>query len=85
MKPIFRYAQAKGLCRDNPAGPAREILPRRKDSGRMPVLLDWVSLGDLLRRANRELNQAVIYFKNDIVQFFRIDRSRASGQIGENQ
>ena len=48
---VFRYAQAKGLCRDNPAGPAREILPRKKDSGRMPALLDWTALGDLLRRA----------------------------------
>lgn len=48
---VFRYAQAKGLCRDNPAGPAREILPRRKNNGRMPALLDWVALGDLLRRA----------------------------------
>src|ERR1017187_5374508 len=38
---VFRYAQAKGLCRDNPAGPAREILPRKKDNGRMPALLDW--------------------------------------------
>lgn len=48
---VFRYAQAKGHCRDNPAGPAREILPRKKDNGRMPALLDWVSLGDVLRRA----------------------------------
>lgn len=48
---VFRYAQAKGLCRDNPAAPAREILPRKKDSGRMPALLDWVSLGDVLRQA----------------------------------
>ena len=49
---VFRYAQAKGLCRDNPAGPAREILPRKKDNGRMPALLDWISLGDVLRRAD---------------------------------
>ena len=48
---IFRFAQAKGLCRDNPAGPAREILPRKRDNGRMPALLDWVSLGALLREA----------------------------------
>jgi integrase len=48
---VFRYAQAKGLCRDNPAGPAREILPRKKDNGRMPALLDWGALGDVLRRA----------------------------------
>ena len=49
---VFRYAQAKGLCRDNPAGPAREVLPRKKDSGRLPALTDWVSLGDVLRRAD---------------------------------
>jgi len=49
---VFRFAQAKGLCRDNPALPAREILPRKKNSGRMNALLDWMSLGDLLRRAD---------------------------------
>ena len=48
---VFRYAQAKGLCRDNPAAPAREVLPRKKDSGRMPALLNYVALGDILRRA----------------------------------
>jgi len=48
---VFRYAQAKGLCRDNAAAPARELLPRKKDSGRMPALLDLPSLGDILRRA----------------------------------
>lgn len=48
---VFRYAQAKGLCRDNPALPARELLPRKKDAGRMPALLDWPALGDILRRA----------------------------------
>ena len=49
---VFRYAQAKGLCRDNPALPAREILPRKKAAGRMPALLDYASLGDILRRAD---------------------------------
>lgn len=49
---VFRYAQAKGLCRDNPALPAREILPRKKDTGRMPALLDFPALGDILRRAD---------------------------------
>lgn len=48
---VFRYAQAKGLCRDNPALPAREVLPRKKDSGRMPALVDFVSLGEVLRQA----------------------------------
>lgn len=51
LKGVFRYAQAKGLCRDNPASAVSEILPRRKANGRMPALLDWPSLGDVLRRA----------------------------------
>lgn len=48
---VFRYAQAKGLCDVNSAAPVREILPRRKTNGRMPALLDWKSLGALLRAA----------------------------------
>ncbi len=48
---IFRYAQAKGLCRDNAAAPARELLPRKKTSGRMPAFLEFPKLGDVLRRA----------------------------------
>jgi len=48
---VFRYAQAKGYCRDNPAGPAREVLPRKKDNGRMPALLTYDALGRILRQA----------------------------------
>lgn len=48
---VFRYAQAKGLCRDNPAVSARKLLPRKKDTGRMAALLDRTALGDVLRRA----------------------------------
>jgi integrase len=48
---VFRYAQAKGLCRDNAAAPARELLPRKKNSGHLPALLDFPSLGEILRRA----------------------------------
>ncbi|MDP1550663.1 MAG: hypothetical protein Q8L97_11000 [Nitrosomonas sp.] len=49
---IFRYTQAKGLCRDNPALPARKILPRKKDTGRIPALLEFAALGDILRHAD---------------------------------
>jgi integrase len=48
---VFRYAQAKGLCEINSAAPVKEILPRKKNNGRMPALLDWNSLGALLRAA----------------------------------
>lgn len=52
VRGVFRLAQAKGLCRDNPAEPARELLPRKKQIGRRPALLTWPELGDVLRRAN---------------------------------
>ena len=48
---VFRYAQAKGLCEINSAAPVKEILPRKKKNGHMPALLDWNSLGALLRAA----------------------------------
>jgi len=48
---VFRYAQAKGLCRDNPAIPAREVLPRKKNTTHMPALLNFKELGEILRRA----------------------------------
>jgi len=52
MNGIFKYAQAKALCRDNPVPAAREILPRKKISKHMPALLEWTELGDVLRRAD---------------------------------
>jgi len=58
---VFRFAQATGHCRDNPAAPVREVLPRKKNAGRMPALLDYASLGDLLRRAEMaRLSPAVL-------------------------
>ncbi|MCP5244778.1 MAG: site-specific integrase [Burkholderiales bacterium] len=72
---VFRYAQAKGLCRDNPALPAREILPRKKDSGRMPALLDFVSLGDVLRRADMARTSPSVRMAHRLIAFtaMRID------------
>lgn len=51
---IFRLAQAKGLCdyKENPAEPAREVLPRRSKQKRRPALLKWPELGTVLRDAN---------------------------------
>lgn len=52
VESIFRLAQARGLCRENPAVPVREVLPRKKQAGRRPAFLEWSQLGDVLRRAN---------------------------------
>ena len=44
---IFRLAQARGLCdyRENPAEPAREVLPRKSQTKRRPAFLKWPELG----------------------------------------
>lgn len=52
IESIFRLAQARGLCRENPATPVREVLPRKRRAGRRPAFLEWNQLGDVLRRAN---------------------------------
>jgi integrase len=49
---VFRLAQANGLCRDNPAVPVREILPKRNEVSRRPALLEIDALRDVLRRAD---------------------------------
>lgn len=49
---IFRFAQAKGRCRDNPAEPVKELLPRRGQTAPRPALLDVAELRDVLRRAD---------------------------------
>jgi integrase len=66
---VFRYSQAKGLCRDNPAAPAREVLPRKKDSGRMPALLDYVALGDVLRRAQMARLSPAVHLAHRLCAF----------------
>ena len=49
---IFRLAQARGLRDDNPSEAAHEVLPKNRQPGRMPALLSFVALGDVLRGAD---------------------------------
>lgn len=46
----FKLAQARGWCRDNPAVPVREELPKKLKKGRRPALLTFAELGDVLRK-----------------------------------
>jgi integrase len=48
---VFRLAQARGMRHDNPAEPVREVLPAKKQAGRMPALLTFPALGGILRGA----------------------------------
>lgn len=48
---VFRLAQARGMRDDNPAEPVHEVLPAKKQAGRMPALLTFPALGGILRGA----------------------------------
>jgi integrase len=47
---IFALAKSSGLCADNPALGVREVLPASKPHSQRPALLNFESLGELLRR-----------------------------------
>ena len=47
---IFALAKSSGLCSDNPAVGVREVLPASKPHSQRPALLNFESLGELLRR-----------------------------------
>lgn len=66
---IFRLAQARGLCQENPAVPVREVLPRRKAVRRRPALLDITALRDVLRRAELAPLSPAVRLANRTVAF----------------
>lgn len=47
---IFALAKSSGLCSDNPAIGVREVLPASRPHSQRPALLNFESLGELLRR-----------------------------------
>ena len=49
---VFRLARARGLCADNPASDAGEVIPKRHVVTKRPALLDTEALRDVLRRAD---------------------------------
>lgn len=52
VRAIFRYAAAKGLCTDNPAAAAIEVIRRPEPKKHHPALLTLPELGDVFRRAD---------------------------------
>ena len=53
LKSIFRYAQAKGIIKQNPADPVDELLPKKKHHGHMAAALTPGDLGSILVNAER--------------------------------
>jgi integrase len=49
---VFRFAKAKGLCADNPATDARELIPKKRIIKAQPALLDIEALREVLRKAD---------------------------------
>jgi integrase len=65
----FLYGQAKELCRDNPARSARADLPDKENSRRMAALIDFASLGDMLRRAQAARLSRPVYLAHRLIAF----------------
>lgn len=68
---IFRLAQAKGLCdyKENPADPAREIIPKKPKLRRRPAFLKWTELGDVLRKGETAHLSPVVRLAHRLLAF----------------
>lgn len=66
---VFSFAMAKGWCSANPATDASAVLPRKNAPGRMPALIAWRDLGDVLRRARASNMTRSVYMAHRLVAF----------------
>lgn len=66
---VFRLAQARGMRDDNPAEPVYEVLPGKKRKTRMPALLKFPSIGDMLRKAEAASLSPAVYMAHRLVAF----------------
>jgi integrase len=67
---IFTYAAAHGLIKgDNPAGPARKLLPSGDNVRRRPALLSFSELGDVLRKAEAANLSRPVYMAHRLLAF----------------
>lgn len=66
---VFRLAQARGHRDDNPADPVHEVLPTRKRVDRMPALLAFSALGQVLRAADEANLSAAVRMAHRLCSF----------------
>jgi hypothetical protein len=67
---IFEYAAAHGYIQgDNPARPARKILPSGDNVRRRPALLSFPELGDVLRKAEAANLSRAVYMAHRLLAF----------------
>ncbi|HEX6268332.1 MAG TPA: tyrosine-type recombinase/integrase, partial [Burkholderiales bacterium] len=67
---IFTYAAAEGLIKgDNPADPARKVLPSGDSVRRRPALLAFPLLGDVLRKAEAANLSRAVHMAHRLLAF----------------
>lgn len=76
---IFRYAQSKGLIRDNPATPAVEAIPRRQRVKHHPALLELPALLSVLKKAETASIRPDIKLANLLLAYTAVRIANAVG------
>ena len=66
---VFRFAQAKGLRVDNPAAPARELIPKKRVVKPRPAILEIEQLRDLLRQVDAARVSEAVRIANRLCAF----------------
>jgi integrase len=66
---VFRLAQARGFRTDNPAAPARELIPRKRTVTPRPALLEIESLRDVMRRVDAANISEAVRLRSRLVAF----------------
>jgi integrase len=66
---VFSFAMSKGWCGTNPATDASAVLPRKSAPERMPALIAWHDLGDILKRARASGMSRPVYMAHRLVAF----------------
>jgi integrase len=76
---IFALAKSSGLCTENPATGVREVLPASKPHSQRPALLNFESLGELLRRFEAAPVSPQVRIAHRLVAFTAVRIANAIG------
>lgn len=66
---IFRYAQAKGICPNNPALSVSEVLSKKRPVKRRPALLNWKALHTLVKAVEDANLSRPVYMAHRVLAF----------------
>jgi integrase len=68
---VFKLAAARDLCNyaENPADPAREVLPRKSQQKNRPAFTKWTELGEVLRGAEKARLSPAVRLAHRLIAF----------------